>query len=121
MTSPDTHRDMANAIRFLSADAVEAANSGHPGLPMGAADIVTGAPGADPGPSAGPGAFYVVFGEACPGDLSGDGMTDAADFVILAANFGMAVVPYTNGDMNGDGFVDAADFTILATSFGCGS
>ena len=33
MTSPDTHRDMANAIRFLSADAVEAANSGHPGLP----------------------------------------------------------------------------------------
>ncbi|MEO9787893.1 MAG: transketolase, partial [Aurantimonas coralicida] len=41
MTSPDTHRDMANAIRFLSADAVEAANSGHPGLPMGAADIAT--------------------------------------------------------------------------------
>ncbi|MEF2550420.1 transketolase [Aurantimonas sp. A2-1-M11] len=41
MTSPDTHRDMANAIRFLSADAVEAAGSGHPGLPMGAADIAT--------------------------------------------------------------------------------
>ena len=32
---------MANAIRFLSMDAVEAANSGHPGLPMGAADIAT--------------------------------------------------------------------------------
>ncbi len=31
--------DMANAIRFLAADAVEAAQSGHPGLPMGAADI----------------------------------------------------------------------------------
>ena len=32
---------MANAIRFLSIDAVQAAKSGHPGLPMGAADIVT--------------------------------------------------------------------------------
>ncbi|EAU43001.1 transketolase [Fulvimarina pelagi HTCC2506] len=32
---------MANAIRFLSADAVENAGSGHPGLPLGAADIAT--------------------------------------------------------------------------------
>ena len=35
------HKDMANAVRFLSADAVEAANSGHPGLPMGMADAAT--------------------------------------------------------------------------------
>ncbi|WP_407352550.1 transketolase [Luteimonas sp. R10] len=38
MTKP-TRRDLANAIRFLAADAVEAAKSGHPGMPMGMADI----------------------------------------------------------------------------------
>ena len=37
----DTHDRMANAIRALAMDAVEAAKSGHPGLPMGAADIAT--------------------------------------------------------------------------------
>ena len=36
-----THSEMANAIRFLAADAVQAANSGHPGMPMGAADMAT--------------------------------------------------------------------------------
>ena len=38
MSTP-SRRDLANAIRFLAMDAVEAAKSGHPGMPMGMADI----------------------------------------------------------------------------------
>ncbi len=40
-SATDDFSAMANAIRMLAADAVEAAKSGHPGMPMGTADIAT--------------------------------------------------------------------------------
>ncbi|RZO29628.1 MAG: transketolase [SAR116 cluster bacterium] len=41
MVNTPERQDMANAIRALSMDAVEAAKSGHPGMPMGMADAAT--------------------------------------------------------------------------------
>ena len=41
MDSAVAHKDMANAIRALAMDAVEKAKCGHPGMPMGMADVAT--------------------------------------------------------------------------------
>ena len=41
MPNPSQRQMMANAIRALAIDAVQAANSGHPGMPMGMADAAT--------------------------------------------------------------------------------
>ena len=41
VSSAIAHASMANAIRALAMDAVEQAKSGHPGMPMGMADVAT--------------------------------------------------------------------------------
>ncbi|MCO5133077.1 MAG: transketolase [Phyllobacteriaceae bacterium] len=64
--------EMANAIRFLSMDAVQKANSGHPGLPMGAADIAT-----------------VLFTEHMKFDPKEPGWADRDRFVLSAGHGSM--------------------------------
>jgi len=57
----------------------------------------------------------------CPGDINGDGMTNAADFNILATSFGQSVPIGTGADIAQDGVVNTGDFNVLASEFGCGT
>jgi hypothetical protein len=65
------------------------------------------------------GTIRIPGAPTCAGDVNNDGFTNAADFTILAGNFGATVPTNTLGDLNGDGTVNAADFVILAGNFGC--
>lgn len=64
--------DLANAVRALSMDAVQAANSGHPGMPMGMADVAT-----------------VLFGEYLKFDASDPQWADRDRFVLSAGHGSM--------------------------------
>ena len=92
---------------------------GAPGGTLGGG--IGGVPWPDPYVAEGEGQWFgfTVATPVCAGDINGDGSTNAADFTILAGNFGSTVFPFTSGDLSGDGLVNAADFTILAGNFGC--
>ena len=71
---PDRLASMANAIRALSMDAVEAANSGHPGMPMGMADVAT-----------------VLWGEYLRHDPAAPDWADRDRFVLSAGHGSMLI------------------------------
>jgi transketolase len=66
------HHEMANAIRFLAIDAVEKAKSGHPGMPMGMADVAT-----------------VLFSRFLKFDAADPGWPDRDRFVLSAGHGSM--------------------------------
>src|SRR3712207_9258370 len=68
-TPPVSLRVMADAIRVLAMDAVERANSGHPGMPMGMADVAT-----------------VLFTEALKYDAADPEWLDSDRFVMSAGH-----------------------------------
>ena len=79
--SSDTARmvQMANAIRALSMDAVQAANSGHPGMPMGMADVAT-----------------VLFSEFLRFDPAAPKWADRDRFVLSAGHGSMLIYSLLN-------------------------
>ena len=74
MVNSPERQDMANAIRALSMDAVEAAKSGHPGMPMGMADAAT-----------------ALFAEHLKFDASAPDWPDRDRFVLSAGHGSMLI------------------------------
>jgi hypothetical protein len=56
----------------------------------------------------------IVAPPLIPGDANLDGVVDDEDASILAANWQMTGMVWSNGDFNGDGIVNDADASILA-------
>lgn len=73
LADPD-HWSLASAIRALSMDAVEAANSGHPGMPMGMADVAT-----------------VLWGKHLKFDASAPNWFDRDRFILSAGHGSMLI------------------------------
>ena len=82
------HNDLANAVRFLAVDAIETSQSGHPGLPMGMADVAT-----------------VLFSRFLKFDSAHPNWPDRDRFVLSAGHGSMllyALLHLTGGDVSID-------------------
>ncbi len=82
------HGDLANAVRFLAVDAIEKSQSGHPGLPMGMADVAT-----------------VLFSRFLKFDAAHPNWPDRDRFVLSAGHGSMllyALLHLTGGDVSLD-------------------
>src|SRR6187399_1772704 len=82
------HNDLANAVRFLAVDAIETSQSGHPGLPMGMADVAT-----------------VLFSRFLKFDSAHPNWPDRDRFVLSAGHGSMllyALLHLTGGDVSLD-------------------
>ncbi|MGA2440389.1 MAG: dockerin type I domain-containing protein [Tepidisphaeraceae bacterium] len=117
----------SDPISTVAADIKSGYNSGHwngTGIMSTAAQTTTNglsyglgyADGAD-GRVSGLSSGQIEIKYTLLGDANLDGLVNAADFTILAANFNQPVTGWDQGDFNYDGLVNAADFTDLAANF----
>ncbi|MFZ4377928.1 MAG: hypothetical protein ACOYN9_16335, partial [Saprospiraceae bacterium] len=54
----------------------------------------------------------------CVCDMTGDGVVDVNDLVVILGSFGSVVPPFTSGDLDGNGIVNVLDLTIFLGCFG---
>ncbi len=60
----------------------------------------------------------VVVFDVLVGDFNGNGIVDAADYVVWRDEFGQTVAPYVGADANGDSTIDEIDFKLWKVNFG---
>jgi autotransporter-associated beta strand protein len=94
---------------------VSTAAQANPGYGLGYADA------ADPGNPAGLSSGEIEIKYTLLGDANLDGVVNAIDFGILAANFNKGVTGWDKGDFNYDNVVSAVDFGELAANFNKGA
>ena len=92
-----SHAAMANAVRALAMDAVEKAKSGHPGLPLGAADVAT-----------------VLFGKVLKFDAADPAWPDRDRFVLSAGHGSMLL--YALLYLTGEASMTLEEIRISASS-----